>query len=73
MLALDGTTIYTACRAAGNVEIRAYGKDGKQITVVGAVPFAGGVSHLRVGASAVYWLNVPAAGSTSAELWRGPK
>jgi hypothetical protein len=73
MLAIDGTTIYTACRAAGNVEIRSYGKDGKQIKVVGALPFAGGVSHLRVGTSAVYWLNVPAAGSTSAELWRGPK
>jgi hypothetical protein len=72
-LAIDGSTIYVACRAAANVEVRTYGKDGKLGKVVGAVPYAGGLTHLRVAQSAVYWLSTPTALAGDHELWRGAK
>jgi hypothetical protein len=71
-LAVDATSIYVACRAAGNVEVRAYTKDGKTSKVVGAVPYNGGLNHLRVSDKAVYWLTAP-AGSLTFDLWRGGK
>ncbi|MDB5219638.1 MAG: hypothetical protein JWO86_7565 [Myxococcaceae bacterium] len=72
-LVVDGTTIYTACRAGANVEIRAYGMTGTLAKTVATVPYAGGVSHLRVNATAAYWLSKPSADSLASELWRSAK
>ena len=62
-LVVDGTTLYTACRAGANVEIRAYATAGTLAKVVATAPYAGGVSHLRVTSTAAYWLAKPSAGS----------
>jgi hypothetical protein len=72
-LVVDGTTIYTACRAGANVEIRAYATTGTLAKVVATAPYAGGVSHLRVTATAAYWLAKPSTDSLASELWRAAK
>jgi hypothetical protein len=72
-LVIDGTTIYTACRAGANVEIRAYATTGTLAKVVATAPYAAGVSHLRVTATAAYWLARPSADSYANELWRAAK
>ena len=72
-LVVDGTTLYTACRAGANVEIRAYATAGTLAKVVATAPYAGGVSHLRVTSTAAYWLAKPSAGSLASELWRAAK
>jgi hypothetical protein len=72
-LAVDATTIYTACRAGANIEIRAYGKDGTLVKVVGTTPYTGGVTNLRVGTTSVYWLSRSPTLTASNELWRAGK
>jgi hypothetical protein len=72
-LVVDGTTLYTACRAGGNVEVRAYALTGTLAKVVATAPYAAGISHLRVTSTAAYWLSRPTAGSYASELWRAAK
>jgi len=73
-LVVDGTTIYTACRAGANVEIRAYATTGALSKVVAAAPYVGGISHLRITSTAAYWLANASVGSQSSnELWRAAK
>jgi hypothetical protein len=72
-LAVDGTTLYTACRAGANVEIRAYATTGTLTKVVATAPYTGGVSHLRVTSTAAYWLTRTSAMSIDSELWRAAK
>jgi hypothetical protein len=72
-LVVDGTTLYTACRAGVNVEVRAYGLDGKLVKIVHAAPYTGGLTHLRVTATAAYWLSRTSTTSLDDELWRAAK
>jgi hypothetical protein len=72
-LVLDGTSIYTACRNGANVEVRAYDLNGALLKVVAAAPYTGGLSHVRVTSTAVYWLNKVDATSGDDELWRAAK
>ena len=73
-LVVDGATIYTACRAGANVEIRAYATTGTLTKVVATAPYVGGVSHLRITSTAAYWLSATSAGAqSSSELWRAAK
>jgi hypothetical protein len=71
-LVVDGTTLYAACRAGANAEVRAFAvADGKLLKTVATVPYGSGLSHLRVTSSAAYWLSRPT--STTTELWRAAK
>jgi hypothetical protein len=72
-LVVDGATIYTACRAGANVEVRAYAMDGKLVKVVATAPYTGGLTHLRVTSTAAYWLSRASATSMDDELWRAAK
>lgn len=72
-LVVDGTTLYTACRAGANVEIRAYATTGALTKVVATAPYASGISHLRITSTAAYWLSRPSADSYASELWRAAK
>ena len=72
-LVVDGTTIYTACRAGANVEIRAYATTGALSKVVATAPYVGGVSHLRITSTAAYWLVKATADAQASELWRAAK
>jgi hypothetical protein len=72
-LVVDSTTIYTACRAGTNVEVRAYSKTGALTKTIATTPFNGGLSHLRVTSTAVYWLSQVNADSQQNELWRAGK
>ena len=70
-LVIDGATIYAACRAGANAEIRAFALDGKLTKTVATVPYGAGLRHLRVTGAAAYWLTRPTA--TTTELWRAAK
>lgn len=72
-LVIDGTNIYTACRAGANVEVRAYAKVGTLAKVVATAPYNGGLSHVRVTSTAVYWMSKTSATSSDDELWRAAK
>jgi hypothetical protein len=72
-LVIDGANIYTACRAGANVEVRAYAKAGTLAKVVASAPYNGGLSHLRVTSTAIYWMSKTAATSSDDELWRAAK
>jgi hypothetical protein len=72
-LVVDGTSIYTACRAGTNVEVRAYATDGKLVKTVATVPYTGGLTHLRVTSTAAYWLARTSIVSMDSELWRAAK
>lgn len=73
-LALGGTTLYVACRVEANVEVRAYDTDGKLLKTVATQPFQAGLTHLRVNATAVYWLaNSGTVSAPENELWRAPR
>lgn len=70
-LVIDGKTIYAACRAGTNVEIRAFDVEGKLTKTVATVPYGTGMSHLRITTTAAYWLSKPT--TTTTELWRAAK
>ena len=72
-LVVDETTIYTACRAGANVEVRAYPKNGTAPKVIATAPYTGGISHLKVTTTAVYWLSKASVDSMDDELWRASK
>ncbi len=72
-LVVDGTTLYSACRAGANVEIRAYATTGTLAKIVATTPYAGGISHLRITSTAAYWLAKASADSLASELWRAAK
>jgi len=72
-VAIDGTTLYVACRAGANVEIRSYQTNGTLVKAVATTPYTGGVTHLKVTATAVYWQSRVAATSSDDELWRAGK
>jgi hypothetical protein len=69
-LVADGATLYAACRAGANVEIRAYDVNGTQQKVVATTPYTGALTRLRLTKQAIYWVARGAAADTADELWR---
>jgi hypothetical protein len=72
-LVIDGGTIYTACRAGANVEVRAYDAMGKLVKTVAASPYNGGLTHLRITPTAAYWMAKSSPTSEASDLWRAAK
>lgn len=69
-LVADGGTLYAACRAGANVEIRAYDANGAQQKVVATTPYTGALTRLRLTKQAVYWVQRSPAADQGDELWR---